>query len=89
MSVREKLQDYLSYPPRGLRVDRAAAYLDMSKSKLLSLVDEGIIRQPANLGGVKVWDRADLDAAIEAAKERPDKPPANPIEQHYGLHRNG
>ena len=57
MSVREKLQDYLSYPPKGLRADRAAAYLDMSKSKFLALVDGGIIPQPANLGGVKVWDR--------------------------------
>ena len=89
MSVREKLQDYLSYPPKGLRADRAAAYLDMSKSKFLALVDEGIIPQPAKLGGVKVWDRVDLDAVVEAAKDQPDERPANPIERHFGIAPNG
>ena len=86
MSVREKLQDYFSYPPKGLRADRAAAYLDMSKSKFLALVDEGIIPRPKNLGGVKIWDRAGLDAVVE--EDQPDERPDNPIERHFGIAPN-
>ena len=86
MSVREKLQDHLGYPPRGFRADRAAAYLDMSKSKFLDLVDEGVIPKAANVGGVKLWDRVDLDAVIVGAKDESNKPSqANPIEQHFGI----
>ena len=70
MSVREKLQDHLGYPPKGLRAPRAAAYLDMSPSKFLALVGEGIIPKPVNVGGVKIWDRDDLDGVVESAKDK-------------------
>lgn len=63
-----KLQDSLIYA-RGLRADRAAAYLGMGKTKFLELVDNGTIPRPINIGGIKIWDRFDLDAALEAAKD--------------------
>ena len=54
---------------RGLRADSAAAYLGMGKTKFLELVDNGTIPRPASLGGIRIWDRFDLDAVLEAAKE--------------------
>ena len=54
---------------RGLRADDAAAYLGMGKTKFLELVDNGTIPRPMNLGGIRIWDRFDLDAVLEAAKE--------------------
>ena len=35
--VSAKLQDTVAYPPRGMNAERAAAYLGLSKSKLLRL----------------------------------------------------
>ena len=36
-----KLADTFAYPPRALRADRAAAYLDMGTSTFLELVAQG------------------------------------------------
>lgn len=64
-----KLQDCLSYPPRAMRADRAAAYLgSMSKSKFLELVDQGKLPKPIRVGGITMWDRHDLDAALDQLK---------------------
>jgi predicted DNA-binding transcriptional regulator AlpA len=56
-----KLQDTLSYPPRGMNVDRAAAYVGLSKSKFLDMVDANEAPQPLDLGGLARWDRRTLD----------------------------
>jgi predicted DNA-binding transcriptional regulator AlpA len=56
-----KLQDTLAYPPRGMDADRAAAYVCLSKSKFLELVDAKEAPQPVNLGGCPRWDRRALD----------------------------
>ena len=77
MSVRIKSQDNYGYPPKGFRADRAAAYLDMSKSKFLELVTEGIIPKPVNLGGVKIWDRADLDGVVDDARKAQEDEPSD------------
>lgn len=63
-----KLQETLVYPLRWLRAERAALYLDMSRSKFIELVNSGKLPSPASLEGIKVWDRADLDTAMEARK---------------------
>jgi len=55
--------------PRGLRADSAAAYIGMGKTKFLELVDKGTIPKPINIEGIRIWDRFDLDAVLEAAKE--------------------
>lgn len=78
MTVKPKLQDTLSYPPRGMNADYAAAYVGFSKTKFLELVESGHMPQPRNIGGVHRWDRLDLDAAYSAAsppkKPRKDEP---------------
>lgn len=81
MSARAKLQDMISYPPRGLRADRAAAYLGLSKTKFLELVDNGIFPAAKRLDGVRVWDRIALDSAFSAipeAEEGDDTPEGRP-----------
>ena len=61
--------------PRGLRADDAAAYLGMGKTKFLELVDKGAIPRAFTIDSIKIWDRFDLDAVIDAAKE--DTPTEN------------
>ena len=81
----EKLQDSLAYPPRTFRADRAAAYLSMSTSTFLKLVAEGLMPRGIKCKGMTMWDRLDLDAALENLKEPEGARPGNPLEQHYGI----
>jgi predicted DNA-binding transcriptional regulator AlpA len=67
-----RLQDS-SLAPRGLRAERAAAYVGMGKTKFLQLVDEGRMPKPLCIDGVRVWDRIDLDAAFDEIKRAPDR----------------
>jgi predicted DNA-binding transcriptional regulator AlpA len=62
-----KLQDHIAYPPRGLRVERAAAYVGVSKTVFLEMVAEGTMPPPKRLRGhdVAVWDRVQLDSAFD------------------------
>jgi predicted DNA-binding transcriptional regulator AlpA len=61
----KRLQDELAYPPRAMRADRAAAYLSMSRSAFLELVDAGTLPKPTRVGGIVLWDRLALDVAFE------------------------
>jgi predicted DNA-binding transcriptional regulator AlpA len=51
-----------------MRAERAAAYLSMSTSMFLRLVDEGVLPQPTKIRDMTTWDRLDLDAAYEDLK---------------------
>lgn len=81
----EKLQDHLAYPPRAFRAERAAAYLSMSTSTFLKLVEEGTMPKGIKVRGMTMWDRLELDAALENLKEREGARRSNPIEEHYGI----
>jgi hypothetical protein len=65
-----KFQDNCAYPPRMMNADRAAAYLDISKTKFLEGVGLGIWPAPRDVGGLPRWDRHDLDSAVDAMSER-------------------
>lgn len=67
-----KLADSLAYPPRAMRAEQAAAYLSISKSLFLKLVEDGVIKPPTKIPGhdVSTWDRLDLDAVYEDWKHR-------------------
>jgi predicted DNA-binding transcriptional regulator AlpA len=67
-----KLQDGLAYPPYAMKAERAAAYLDMSRSKFLELVEQGRLPQPKFIGGIVVWDRLALEAAFNEFPARSD-----------------
>jgi len=71
MGVKEKLADHLAYPPRAMRVDRAAAYLGISRASFLRLVDDRVLPKSIRItSGMAVWDRLELDAVFDALKER-------------------
>jgi predicted DNA-binding transcriptional regulator AlpA len=56
-----KPQDAYAYPPRGMDAERAAAYVGLSRSKWLELVDAGDAPAPLDLGGCPRWDRQKID----------------------------
>jgi hypothetical protein len=67
-----KLQDDLAYPPRAMKAERAAAYLDMSRSKFLELVEKERLPKPKIIDGLRVWDRLALEAAFNEFPDRSD-----------------
>ena len=69
-----KLADALAYPPRGLRLERAAAYVGMSKTSFLTAVADNTMPKPVRWRGLVIWDRLELDAAFEDLKRPPDEP---------------
>ena len=70
MRQAHKLQDDLAYPPRAMKAERAAAYLDMSRSKFLELVEAQRLPKPKIIDGIRVWDRLALDAAFNDFPDR-------------------
>jgi predicted DNA-binding transcriptional regulator AlpA len=56
------------YAPRGMRLERAAAYLDMSTSSFLRLIEEGLMPAGHEVRGMKIWDRHEIDTAFEELK---------------------
>ena len=81
----EKLQDHIAYPPRVFRADGAARYLSMSKSSFLKLVAQGVMPRGIKVNGMTMWDRLELDAALENLKDQDGARRGNPIEEHYGI----
>ena len=73
-----KLQNDLAYPPRAMRAERAAAYLDVSRSKFMELVKSGPLPRPKVIDGVRIWDRLALDAAFDDLPEHGTNPVAEP-----------
>lgn len=67
-----KLADSLAYPPRALRADRAAAYLSLSTSFFLELVDEGRLPKGKKLKSIVIWDRCELDQFVEHYQGEPE-----------------
>lgn len=61
----------MSYAPRGMNADRAAAYVGFSTTKFLDLIKLKEMPEPVFFDeDIPRWDRYDLDASMEAAKER-------------------
>jgi predicted DNA-binding transcriptional regulator AlpA len=76
-----------------LRADRAAAYLDISKSLFLELVSDGKMPQPRRLRGAPRWDRLEIEAAWdqlmpEDKTEGTPPPRENTIDKILGFDRN-
>jgi predicted DNA-binding transcriptional regulator AlpA len=68
----KRMQDALVCPPRAMRTERAAAYLDMSRTKFLELVEAERLPKPKIIDGIRAWDRLELDAAFEDFPEHTD-----------------
>lgn len=54
-----------AYPPRRMRADTAARYMDVSESTFLSRVGAGIYPLGKKEYGVTLWLRDDLDRHID------------------------
>jgi len=59
-----KLQDSLSYAPRGLSREEAARYVGVGMTKFDELVANRRMPKPKRIDGRTVWDRIALDAAF-------------------------
>jgi hypothetical protein len=70
----ERLSDQLSYPPRGMDADRAAAYVGFGRTKFLEMVEDGLMPQSIDIDGSPRWDRLDLDAAFDDLKQKRKDP---------------
>ena len=79
-----KLADTLAYPPRAMRADRAAAYLGMSQSAFLRLVEEKLMPAPVKIKGMTTWDRLELDAAYDNFKSN-DSETGNTMHKILGI----
>lgn len=77
-----KLADSFAYPPRAMRADRAAAYLSMSTSTFLALVDEGRLPKPKRLKGIVFWDRVALDHFVEHYEGEEER---NTVDEMLGI----
>lgn len=84
----EKLQDHLAYPPRAFRAERAAAYLGMSTSKFLELVDRGRLSHGIKIDGMTLWDRLQLDADFETLKAEENAHKRNTVDAILGIEKN-
>ncbi|UPT91147.1 hypothetical protein HAP41_0000020785 [Bradyrhizobium barranii subsp. apii] len=67
----QKLADGLSYPPRAMRAEQAAAYLSISTRFFYELVEAEKMPPPVKLGSASLWDRRELDAAFDNLKDEP------------------
>jgi hypothetical protein len=56
-----------------MNADRAAAYVDISKTKFLEGVEKGVWPLARDVDGLPRWDRRDLDAAVDAMSDRNKK----------------
>lgn len=72
-----------SYPPRAMRLEHAAAYLSVSQSSFLRLVEERIMPKPTKIRGMTVWDRHDIDDAFEELKQA--SKPRNSMDEILGI----
>ena len=52
--------------PRLLRRQMAPEYIGVKPTKFDELVDKGIIPPAKQLDGIDVWDRYELDTAVDA-----------------------
>jgi predicted DNA-binding transcriptional regulator AlpA len=71
---RERLLDQLAYPPRGMDVEHAAAYVGLGRTKFLEMVEAGLMPRPVDLDGSPRWDRIDIDHAFEDLKQQRHDP---------------
>lgn len=70
----DRLADHLAYPPRGMDVERAAAYVGFGRTKFLEMVEDGRMPPSVDFDGSPRWDRVDLDAAWDDMKQRRKDP---------------
>ena len=85
MGERVRLSDSLAYPPRMMRAERAAGYLGMSTSQFLKMVHDQEMPQPIKVHSMSIWDRLDLDAAVDDLKAKQNRSERNMVDVLLGI----
>jgi predicted DNA-binding transcriptional regulator AlpA len=80
-----RLADEFAYPPRMMRADRAAAYVAMSTSQFLKMVREREMPQAIKIHGMTLWDRLELDAAVDDWKAKQEPRRRNMVDVALGI----
>jgi predicted DNA-binding transcriptional regulator AlpA len=57
-----------------MKAERAAAYLSISRSKFLELVEQGKLPKPVHIDSLTLWDRLALELAFEQMTSDNDRP---------------
>lgn len=73
------------YPPLGMRLGRAAAYLDISESTFLRLVEDGELPPGVVKGGMVIWDRQEIEASFENWKAKRKARPGTDAATIFGV----
>lgn len=63
--------------PRGLSREVAAGYVGVSPSLFMMMVDDGRMPKPRIANARRIWDRRELDDAIDALPHDGETPGAN------------
>jgi hypothetical protein len=66
-----------------MKVERAAAYLDMSRSKFLDLVEEGWLPTPTVVDGIEIWHTSGLEAAFASFPIEGEEPTTTIVYRHF------
>jgi hypothetical protein len=59
----------------------------MGKTKFLQLVEKGFLPNAVVIDGMKIWDRLELDAAFDAAKDAGELSERNTFDKVLHLNR--
>lgn len=62
------------YAPRGMRLESAAAWVGLGKTKFLQMVEDGRMPRGKTVDGCRVWDRFQLDEAFDALPDEAGDP---------------
>ena len=67
----------LPLDPRGLSREVAAGYVGVSPSLFMMMVEDGRMPRPRVANARRIWDRRELDAAIDALPHDGEAPGTN------------
>lgn len=88
ITANEKPPKNMGFTPRLMRVDAAAFYLAMSTRSFLRLVESRDMPAPIKIRGMALWDRTELDDALENLKEKRRRENINPAYVLMGISKD-
>jgi predicted DNA-binding transcriptional regulator AlpA len=62
------------YAPRGMRLEAAAAWVGLGRTKFLEMVADGRMPKGKTVDSCRVWDRFQLDEAFDALPDEAGDP---------------
>lgn len=63
-----------TYAPRGMRLEAAAAWVGLGRTKFLEMVTDGRMPKGKLVDSCRVWDRFQLDEAFDALPDETGEP---------------